>query len=227
MKLLLVEDNRELALNITEYLERKGHIVDYAADGLTALNLVLRDTFDVAVLDIMLPGMDGLSLCQKIREGIDYDIALIVLTAKDKESDKLEGFSVGCDDYVVKPFSMPELEARLYALVRRTQQHTKKGRKVAVEDLEYNSSTLKIFRGGDELKLKPVPRKILVLLMHNAYRVVTRRELEESIWDGDPPESEVLRSHIYAIRGELNKNGRENILHTIRGVGYLLGDPEY
>lgn len=223
MRVLLVEDNHILALNITEFLEGNGHVVDYAADGLTALNLALRDRFDVIILDIMLPGMDGYRFCEELRDKAEYEVAIIMLTAKDTETEKLQGFAVGTDDYLVKPFSLPELEARLFALCRRSQQHLSGSKKLIVSDLEYNPATMTVKHAGIALDLKPVPRKILVMLMQNADRVVTRKELEREIWDDEPPDSEVLRSHIYSIRSELNKNGVENILHTMRGVGYRLG----
>ncbi len=226
MKILLVEDNKDLALNVTEFLEGSGHIVDYAADGLSALNLALRERFDVIILDIMLPGLDGYGFCEELRDRAEYDVSLIMLTAKDTERDKLRGFAAGTDDYLVKPFSLPELEARLYALHRRSQQRLTGSKKLQVFDLEYDPSIMKMKRAGIELDLKPVPRKILLILMQNAYRVVTRQELEREVWDDEPPDSEVLRSHIYSIRTELNKNRLENILHTIRGVGYLLGDAD-
>ena len=122
MKILLIEDNKDLALNITEFFESTDNIVDYAADGLTALNLLLSETYDVVVLDIMLPGMDGFSLCKKLRDSNSIDAPIIMLTARDREQDKLKGFSVGADDYLIKPFSLPELEARLNALIRRASQ---------------------------------------------------------------------------------------------------------
>ena len=122
MKILLVEDNNDLALNIAEYFEIKEHVVDYAADGLTAINLVTSQSFDVIILDVMLPGMDGFTLCHKLRSELEMEIPVIILTAKDTEQDKLTGFSLGADDYMVKPFSLPELEARLFALIRRNKK---------------------------------------------------------------------------------------------------------
>ncbi len=226
MKVLLVEDNNDLALNVTEYLERKGYVVDYAADGLTALNLATQNKFDAIILDIMLPGMDGYRVCENIREKVDYDPAVIMLTAKGMEQDKLQGFDVGADDYLVKPFSLPELDARLQALNRRAKGQVKSNKKLVVKDLEYNPASMNLTRAGQKLRLKPVPLKILVMLMQNAFRVVTKDELEHAIWDGEPPDSEVLRSHIYTIRTELNKNNQGNILYTIRGVGYRLGENE-
>ena len=226
MKILLVEDNNNLALNITEYFERKDCIVDYSADGLTAVNLVINQRFDVIVLNIMLPRMDGFSLCKKLRESANSDTPVIMLTAKDTEQDKLKGFGAGADDYLVKPFSLPELEARLFALVRRAKQGFLSGKNLTVADLVYNPSTMILKRGDVNLVLMPVPRKILVMLMRNANRVVTRQEIEQEIWNDDPPESEALRSHIYAIRNELNKYSSTDLLHTIHGVGYMLGDSD-
>jgi DNA-binding response OmpR family regulator len=226
MKILLVEDNKNLALNITEFFESKDYIVDYAADGSTALNLLLSETYDVIVLDIMLPGIDGFSLCEKLRDGNNMDTPVIMLTARDREKDKLKGFSVGADDYMIKPFSLPELEARLLALVRRTNRSVLGHKNLVVADLVYNPETMKFKRGDVNLVLKPVPRKILVMLMQKANRVVTRQEIEQEIWQDNPPDSEVLRSHIYAIRSEINKNSSINLLHTIRGAGYILGDTE-
>lgn len=227
MNILLVEDNHDLALNVTEYFERKGHIIDYAADGLSALNLVLRQRYDVIVLDIMLPGMSGLTFCQQLRQNYELDTPVIMLTAKDTEDDKLLGFKMGTDDYLVKPFSLPELEARLVSLTRRSNQQTVTKKKLVVADLEYNPDSMKLKRGDVELSLKPIPLKILVILMQNSGRVVTRQEIERQIWNDDPPDSEVLRSHIYAIRSEVDKTGSTKLVHTIRGVGYRLAADEH
>ena len=226
MKILLVEDNNNLAQNITEYFESKDYIIDYAADGITAMNLALSQTYDVIVLDIMLPGMDGFSLCEKLRDKNGIGTPVIMLTARDTEQDKLRGFSVGADDYLVKPFSLPELEARLLALVRRAKQAILGSSKLVVADLVYDPDTMSFMRGKVDLSLKPVPRKILVMLMQKANRVVTRGEIEREIWNDDPPDSEALRSHIYAIRSEINKDNSTNLLHTIRGAGYILGEKD-
>lgn len=226
MNILLVEDNHDLALNVTEYFEKKGHIIDYAADGLSALNLVLRESYEVIILDVMLPGMNGLTFCQQLRENHEIDTPVIMLTAKDTEDDKLKGFQAGTDDYLVKPFSLPELEARLLSLIRRSHPHSFGKKKLVVEDLEYFPDTMKLKRGEMELSLKPIPLKILILLMQNSERVVTRQEIEQQIWNDEPPDSEVLRSHIYAIRSEVDKNGYRKLVQTIRGVGYRLACDE-
>ena len=224
MKILLVEDNNDLALNITEYFESKNHIVDYSADGLTAINLVSNDEYDIIILDIMLPGMDGFTFCKKLRVDLEDETPVIMLTARDTEQDKLTGFSSGTDDYLVKPFSLPELEARLSALNRRNRNSLIKDKKLVVGDLVYDQSTLEIRRDNKTLIFKPVPRKILILLMRNSHRVVTRHEIEQEVWNDDPPDSEVLRAHIYAIRRELDKNYSVKLLHTIHGVGYRLAN---
>ncbi len=224
MKILLVEDNNDLALNITEYFESKNHIVDYSADGLTAINLVSNDEYDIIILDIMLPGMDGFTFCKKLRVDLEDETPVIMLTARDTEQDKLTGFSSGTDDYLVKPFSLPELEARLSALNRRNRNSLIKDKKLVVGDLVYDQSTLEIRRDNKTLIFKPVPRKILILLMRNSHRVVTRHEIEQEVWNDDPPDSEVLRAHIYAIRRELDKDYSVKLLHTIHGVGYRLAN---
>jgi DNA-binding response OmpR family regulator len=222
MNILLVEDNHDLALNVTEFFERKGHIIDYAADGLSALNLVLKQPYEVIILDVMLPGMNGLTFCQQLRENYELDIPVIMLTAKDTEEDKLKGFKAGTDDYLVKPFSLPELEARLQSLIRRSNPNSFNKKKLIVEDLEYSPDTMQLKRGDRELTLKPIPLKILIILMQNPGRVVTRQEIEQQVWNDEPPDSEVLRSHIYAIRSEVDKKGDKKLVQTIRGVGYRL-----
>ncbi len=222
MNILLVEDNHDLALNVTEFFERKGHIIDYAADGLSALNLVLKQSYEVIILDVMLPGMNGLTFCQQLRENYELDIPVIMLTAKDTEEDKLKGFKAGTDDYLVKPFSLPELEARLQSLIRRSNPNSFNKKKLIVEDLEYAPDTMQLKRGDRELTLKPIPLKILIILMQNPGRVVTRQEIEQQVWNDEPPDSEVLRSHIYAIRSEVDKKGDKKLVQTIRGVGYRL-----
>lgn len=226
MKILLVEDNSSLALNITEYFEDKGYVVDYSANGLLALNLALSHRFDVIVLDLMLPGLDGFSFCERLRDSSSGDTPVIMLTAKDTQQDKLTGFNVGADDYLVKPFSLQELEARILAIVRRGKPQPFNKKHLIYADLDYDTSKMKLRRGGLALSLKPVPLKILVMLMQNPDRVVTREEIELEVWNDDLPDSEVLRSHIYAIRSEINKHGAANILQTIRGIGYMLSDTD-
>ena len=225
MKVLLVEDNKDLALNITEYLECQDFIIDYASDGITGMHLALSESYDVIVLDVMLPGMNGYQFCQQFRQNALNDMPIIMLTARDTEQDKLKGFEAGTDDYLVKPFSLRELEARIVALNRRNRQQVV-NKILVVADLQYNPGTMVLKRAERTLLLKPVPRKILVILMKNTHRVVTRQEIEREIWLDNPPDSEVLRAHIYAIRNEIDKSSAIKLLHTIHGVGYRLAETE-
>lgn len=221
MRILLVEDHRDIAENIFEYLEPKGHTLDYAGEGSEGLRLALAEHFDVIVLDLMLPGMDGLEVCRKIREQSTVNVPILMLTARDTLEDKLEGFEAGADDYLVKPFSLLELEVRLVALDRRARK-TGQSAVLEVEDLVFDTQTLQATRAGQTLHLSTTTRKLLALLMRNTYRVVRREEIEHELWGDEPPESEVLRAHIYALRSIVDKPFKTRLIHTVHGEGYRL-----
>jgi DNA-binding response OmpR family regulator len=223
MQILVVEDNRDIAENIADYLEPLGHTLDFAADGITGLHLAVTRRFDVIVLDIMLPGMDGMTLCRKLREEAGDTTPVLMLTARDQLDDKLAGFRAGSDDYLVKPFSVKELEVRLQALVKRASPQGRQ-RVLSVADLEFNTDTQQARRGGTLLDLNPIQRKLLELLLSNTHRVVTREELEQHIWGGTPPDSDVLRTHIYGLRNAIDKQYDPKLLHTVHGSGYRLYD---
>lgn len=221
MHILLVEDHRDIAENIFEYLEARGHTLDYASDGATGLHLAMNEIFDVVILDVMLPGMDGLTLCRRIREQSDRNFPVLMLTARDEVDDKLKGFEAGADDYLVKPFSLQELEARLVALHRRVAQAAQTN-VLTVEDLTYDAQTYQAKRAGKPLHLSATTRKLLVLLMRNTRRVVKREEIERELWGDEPPEGEVLRAHVYALRNVIDKPFPVKLLHTVHGEGYRL-----
>jgi DNA-binding response OmpR family regulator len=223
MQILVVEDNRDIAENIADYLEPLGHTLDFAADGLTGLHLAVTRRFDVIVLDVMLPGMDGITLCRKLREEAGNTTPVLMLTARDQLDDKIAGFRAGTDDYLVKPFSVKELEVRLQALCKRATPQAHQ-RVLRVADLEFNPDTLQARRGGTLLDLNPIQRKLLELLLSNSHRVVTREELEQHIWSGSPPDSDVLRTHIYSLRSAIDKHFDIKLLHTVHGSGYRLYD---
>jgi DNA-binding response OmpR family regulator len=223
MQILVVEDNRDIAENIADYLEPRGHTLDFAADGITGLHLAVTRRFDVIVLDVMLPGMDGMTLCRKLREEAGNTTPVLMLTARDQLDDKLAGFRAGTDDYLVKPFSLKELEVRLQALVKRASPQGRQ-KVLSVADLEFNADTQQAHRGGNLLDLNPIQRKLLELLMSNTHRVVTREELEQHIWSGTPPDSDVLRTHIYSLRNAIDKQYDLKLLHTVHGSGYRLYD---
>lgn len=221
MKILVVEDNKDIAENIADYLEPLGHRLDFAMDGMVALHLAETEPFDVIVLDVMLPRMDGMSVCRKLRTDLHIATPILMLTAKDRLDDKLKGFQSGADDYLVKPFSVKELEARLYALLKRT--HNFGGSSILnVADLTYNLETLQASRAGKLLELNPVQRKLLEVLMKNTQRVVPREELEHQIWGDAPPDSDILRTHIYSLRNLIDKPFEKKLIHTIHGIGYRL-----
>ena len=221
MNLLLVEDHHDIAANITEYFAARGDEVAHAADGSTGLRMALDNDYDAVVLDLMLPGLDGLSLCRSLRQTGRTRLPILMLTAKDLLADKIEGFDAGADDYLVKPFSLVELDARLKALVRRASP-LEAPRILTVGDLKFDLDTLEAERSGTAVKLNPTTRRILVILMQNANRVVTRTELERELWGERPPEGDFLRAHMHALRTAIDKNFETKLLHTIHGTGYRL-----
>jgi DNA-binding response OmpR family regulator len=220
MNLLLIEDHGDIAANIAEYFEARGDTVEYAADGNRGLAMALAGSYDAIVLDLMLPGLDGLSLCRKLRQSGRAQIPILMLTAKDLLADKIEGFDAGADDYLVKPFSLAELDARLKALLRRA--HPQERRTLNVGDLRFDLDTLEAERGGERVKLNPTTRRILVMLMQNANRVVARAELERELWGDQPPEGDFLRAHMHALRTAIDKNFPVKLLQTVHGIGYRL-----
>lgn len=221
MYLLIVEDNPDLAANIGEYLEEHGHIVDYAADGPTGLRLATSNLYDAVVLDLFLPGMDGLAVCRRLRESPHSAMPVLMLTARDQERDKLAGFEAGADDYVTKPFSLPELMARLSALIRRSQGL--KPLKLKVADLEFDTQTLQAYRGSRRLELTPTGLKLLDHFMRVYPAVVTRADIERLLWGDNPPDNDAtLRAHIHALRAAVDQGENVRLLHTVHGIGYRL-----
>jgi DNA-binding response OmpR family regulator len=223
MRILLIEDNSDLAASVGEYLEAREHKVDYAQDGAAGLHLACTEPYDVVVLDLGLPTMDGVEVCRRLRGNAQMHVPVLILTARDTLDDKIEGFDAGADDYLVKPFSVRELEARLLALTRRTTALAGT-RLLRVADLELNLDTLVVRRGDRALVLKPGGRKLLELLMRNSHRVVTRAEMEYELWGDDPPDADSLRVHVHTLRHEVDAENEQPLLHTVRGVGYRLGD---
>jgi DNA-binding response OmpR family regulator len=223
MHLLLIEDNPDLLENLSDFFETRGHSVDLAYNGLSGLNMALTGDFDVIILDLMLPGMGGLEVCSRLRnEG--HETPLLMLTARDTLTDKLEGFSSGADDYLVKPFALPELEARITALVRRGRGK-QAGRQLIVADLRFDLDRLRVERASRRIELGPIPLRLLEMLMRRSPGVVRREELEREIWGDDPPESDALRTHMHALRSAVDQDDEVPLLHTLRGFGYQLATP--
>lgn len=220
---LLIEDHADIAEMVGAYLENRQYIIDYAADGITGLHLAVSNRYDAIILDLMLPGMDGLEVCQKIRDDAKSDVPIIMLTARDTLDDKVNGLDKGADDYLIKPFAIQELEARLRSLIRRYSGDIKK-EIISVGELSIDTSTLKVQRGDKELAITPIGLKILSVLMRASPAVVSRRELERQVWGDILPDSDTLRSHLYNLRKIVDKPFDKNVLLTVQGNGFKIID---
>ena len=220
MRILVVEDNRDILANLADYLGLKGYTVDCAQDGLSGLHLAATEHYDLIVLDVMLPGIDGYTLCKRLREDARLDTPVIMLTARDQLDDRLQGFRNGAEDYLVKPFALSELAARIEAVMRRAQGGGK--RTLQVGDLHYDLDTLEVVREGKLLKLNPVGLKLLAVLMQKSPHVLRREVLEEALWGDDCPDSDSLRSHVHQLRQVIDKPFAKPLLQTVHGVGYRL-----
>lgn len=221
MRVLILEDDAAIAANLYDFLEARGHVVDAAADGVTGLHLAVTGEFDAIVLDLGLPGMDGVNLCRKLREEARNDTPVLMLTARDTLGDKLEGFARGADDYVVKPFALKEVEARLIALHKR---HTGRvaHRALAAGELSLDTRTLAVQFCGKDVKLPPKCLRLLEALMADPERVLSRKELETTVWGDAQESSDTLRSHMHVLRRELSHAGGYDPIENVHGLGYRL-----
>ena len=224
MRILIVEDDNDVATSLYEFLEKCGYIVDAAADGVTGLHLATVGTFDAIVLDVALPGLDGLELSRQLREVARKTTPVLMLTARDALSDKLAGFESGADDYLVKPFALAELDARLKALVKRSSGRMG-ARELRVRDLCLNLDTMEVQRGRTPIAVKRIGLRILELLMRESHRVVRRQEIESLLWGDDPPDSDALRAHIHMLRKAIDRPFAVPLLRTLPGIGYRLRSP--
>ncbi|MCV6606105.1 MAG: response regulator transcription factor, partial [Porticoccaceae bacterium] len=188
-----------------------------------AVQLAATNHYDAVVLDIMLPGMDGYEVCNRLRNQLGLGMPVLMLTARDTLDDKLTGFDSGADDYLVKPFELKELEARIHALIRR-QRGELENSTLTIGDLQFNTQTMQVSRAGQLLKLSPTGLKILRLLMRESPKLVTREQIEMEVWGDDTPDSDALRSHLYSLRKAIDKPFEKQLLHTIPGVGFKLCD---
>jgi DNA-binding response OmpR family regulator len=224
MRVLIIEDNPDIAANLGDYLEDHGHTVDFAGDGITGLHLAVVNEFDAIVLDLALPGMDGLDVCRKLRSEAGKDTPVLMLTARDRLEDKLAGFETGADDYLVKPFELQEVEARLKVLAGRGRRRN--SRELKVGDLKYNLDTLDVNRGNEDIYLNPIGLKLLHCLMEASPNVVSRAELEMEVWGEEMPDSDSLRVHIHSLRSAIDKPFGSNLIQTRHGIGYRLVEPD-
>lgn len=221
MHILIIEDDPAIATNLYDFLEARGHSVDAAADGITGLHLAITQHFDGILLDLGLPGMDGITLCRKLRQEARLDTPVLMLTARDTLEDKLKGFEHGADDYLVKPFALREVEARLVAMHNR---HSGKvtSRRLETNDLSFDPKTMSINFAGSGVKLPPKCIRLLALMMSEPGRVFSRKDLELGVWGDAQETSDTLRSHMHELRRALIRAGGYDPIETVHGLGYRL-----
>ncbi|MGD8909935.1 MAG: response regulator transcription factor [Chromatiales bacterium] len=216
IKVLLVEDDFDLAATIIDYLEFESIVCDHAYNGTTGLSLAKEHDYNVILLDINIPGMNGFTLCETLRSG-GYDTPVLMLTARDSLDDKLAGFNAGTDDYLVKPFEIEELLVRILALSKRRSSQSRKLRVGRVE-LDITAKQARV--ENRELKLTPVTFRLLEALMRASPEPVSQRALIQAIWGEESPDSNALRVHIHHLRKALASCGIENMIETIPGFGF-------
>ena len=217
---LIVEDNTALAANIIESLKEYNIECDYAKNGVQALSLAQLYHFDVIISDILMPAMDGITICKKLR-ALDITTPILLLTALDHIEDKVTGFSVGADDYLVKPFEMLELIARIRSLSEKKRINPSR---LVVEDLQVDLKTYSVTRAGKPIFLSPICWELLVFLMRKSPSLVSKEQIEQHLWKHNgTPETDVTKVHLYRLRQAIDKSFDRPLLHTIRGRGVVLG----
>lgn len=226
MKILLVDDNLSLLDQIRQILTSQRYIVETATNGEEALDKLCENPFDLIILDIMMPKMDGFTALTQMRQ-IKIDAPVLMLTARGEATDKVKGLDLGADDYLNKPFSMDELLARVRALLRRSGGQSQSV--LEFRDLALDTVSRKVTTGGMPVELTPREFSILEFLLHNKDRIVTRFSLAEHVWgdDFDPfSMSNFMDVHMKNLRHKIGDTGNARIIRTVRGVGYIIGDTE-
>ena len=222
MKILLVEDDKYIANNIKEYLEQNFFTVDISEDGESWYHLAKVKKYDLIILDIMLPKKDWLQVCKDLRN-LKLDTPIIMLTARDSTEDKVKWLESGADDYVVKPFSLKEILARVNALIRRTQYNNTDIQEINVDDLIINLQTKKVSRWGNTITLTKKQFQILEYLIRNEDKVVSKQEMIENIrWINEDRRSDVIRSHMQMLREKIDYPFKNKLIKTVRWMGFIL-----
>jgi len=225
MRLLVVEDDLKIASFITKGLREAGFALDHAANGEDGLHLAITEPYDAAIVDIMLPKMDGLSLIEELRRQ-KKNTPVLILSAKRSVDDKVKGLQKGGDDYLIKPFAFSELLARLQALIRRASRASEPT-SLSYGDLSLNLLSREVFRGDERIDLQPLEFSLLEYLMRNAGNVVTKTMIMEHVWDYNfDPQTNVVEVRICKLREKIDKDFDRNLIHTIRGVGYVLKEAQ-
>ena len=219
MRVLIIEDDLDIATNLYEFLEGRGCVVDMARDGVSGMHLAVSGEFDAIVLDLGLPGMDGLRLCSKLRREARLDVPVLILTARDVLDDKLTAFDCGADDYLVKPFALREVEARLKALVARRRGRVV-NRKMVHGAIAFDPGNMAVSVDGRPVHLSRQCLLLLEMMMSAPNRVYSRAELEQALWGDEHPQSDSLRSHMHLLRRALTDASGLSPIETVHGVGY-------
>jgi DNA-binding response OmpR family regulator len=220
LKILLIEDNPTLARQTGEFLQAHGWQIDFAHRGQLGVELALKQIYDLVILDLNLPDMDGLAVCQQIKQRAQVNMPVLMLTARDAFADKAKGFNTGADDYITKPFDPRELALRCQVLARRNQLH--QSNRICVGDLIIHCREHSAQRGEQKLKLTSIGFHILIILAQAYPQPVSRSAILHKVWGDLPPETDALKSHIYSLRLALDKPFPTSMLKTITNVGYLL-----
>ena len=226
MRLLVIEDNRDIAANLGDYLEDRGHTVDYAADGVTGLHLAVVNDFDAIVLDLNLPGIDGIEVCRKLRMEGRKQTPVLMLTARDSLESKLAGFESGADDYLTKPFAATELLARVRALGRRGEMSASgEAEREIVPGLLLDEGRHALTAGEKVIDLSAREYALIAYLIRNRGIALTRQQLLDEVWGAEPDVySNVVDLYVHYLRKKFEEAGFNDLLKTVRGVGYRLAD---
>ena len=220
MKILLIEDHLELASQLNDFLCGLGWIVDFSATGTQGICLALENEYDLIILDLGLPDIDGIDVCKEIKDKSNVNIPILMLTARDSFADKVKGFDYGADEYLTKPYDLRELALRCKVLTRRQELY--QSNTMSLEDLSLDLNENKVFRFGQEVVLNKTAFSILLLLVKAYPNPVSKSRIVHEIWGDEPPETDSLKSHIYNLRAAVDKPFATNIVRTIVNVGYKL-----
>jgi two-component system, OmpR family, copper resistance phosphate regulon response regulator CusR len=226
ISILIVEDEPKVASLLKQGLEENGYVADVALDGLAGKKMFKKGSYNLVILDIILPHFSGLELCRKIRKS-DINIPILILTALGTTHDKLSGFDTGADDYMVKPFEFSELLARIKSLLRRTPSVGKINKFLNINDLELNLETFEVTRGSKKIDLTHKEFALLEHLMKNPGRVISRNEIADKVWDINfNTGTNIIDVYINFLRKKIDKDFKTKLIHTVSGFGYILKSEE-
>jgi len=225
-RLLIVEHERDLAMNLIDHLDKQGYVSHYAGDGHDALRWLAATDYDLVVLDLLLPGVDGMCVCSHIRRQLHSRVPILVLTARDEIEAKEAAFAVGADDCVIKPASLREISARIHALIRRSGLAASDTEILRVGDLCMDTGTLQIERAGVSITLAPVPMKILAVLMRHSPNVVHHLAIHKELWGKERGGTHAVFVHMRTLRNVIDKPFGRPLIHTVHGFGYRIADDQ-